>query len=212
MNIQVLVDNKNSWIVPFAQELRAQLVELRHTCEVIHNHNDITEGHCLFLLGCEKILEESKKKLHKYNVVVHESKLPQGRGWSPTTWQVLEGAKEIAVTLFEAAEKIDNGNIYLQKTFALDGTELIDEIRNKQGQSTIKLFIEFVKGMDSISSKAQNGEPTYYKRRTAADSELDINKTISEQFNLLRVCDNERYPAFFNINDQKYILKIYKAD
>jgi methionyl-tRNA formyltransferase len=30
---------------------------------------------------------------------VHESALPQGQGWSPMTWQILEGASPIPVTL-----------------------------------------------------------------------------------------------------------------
>ena len=42
--------------------------------------------------------------------------------------------------------------------------------------------------------------------------ELNVSKTIKEQFNLLRVCDNERYPAFFYLNNKKYIIKIYGDD
>ena len=37
-----------------------------------------------------------------------------------------------------------------------------------------------------------------------------MSKSIDEQFNLLRVCDNERYPAFFYKDGVKYILKINK--
>jgi len=29
---------------------------------------------------------------------------------------------------------------------------------------------------------------------------------------LLRVCDNERYPAFFELNNTKYIIKIYNTN
>ncbi len=56
----------------------------------------------------------------------------------------------------------------------------------------------------------QNGDETFFPRRKYKDSELDINKSILEQFNLLRIVDNERYPAFFYINETKYILKIYR--
>ena len=56
----------------------------------------------------------------------------------------------------------------------------------------------------------QEGEETFYNRRNSKDAELDINKTIKEQFNLLRISDNERYPAFFKIEGKKYSLKIYK--
>ena len=40
---------------------------------------------------------------------------------------------------------------------------------------------------------------------------LDPNKTIVEQFNLLRIVDNDRYPAYFNWLGQDYIMKIEKV-
>jgi len=43
---------------------------------------------------------------------------------------------------------------------------------------------------------------------TLNDSRLDIDRSIKEQFNLLRVVGNEEYPAFFEINGHKYLLKI----
>ena len=56
----------------------------------------------------------------------------------------------------------------------------------------------------------QKGKETFYPRRKQKDNELNINKSILEQFNLLRVVDNKRYPAHFYVDNQKYILKIYK--
>ena len=61
-----------------------------------------------------------------------------------------------------------------------------------------------------IKPISQSGCPTFYGRRTPKDSQLDVNKTIAEQFNLLRVCDNLRYPAYFEYMGNKYILKIFK--
>ena len=40
--------------------------------------------------------------------------------------------------------------------------------------------------------------------------ERNINKSIDEQFNLLRIADNHNYPAYFIKNNVKYILKIEK--
>jgi methionyl-tRNA formyltransferase len=61
-------------------------------------------------------------------------------------------------------------------------------------------------------SRAQTGEPSYYPRRRPDDSRLDPNKTLAEQFNLLRVVDNERYPAFFEHHGQRYLVKVEKSD
>ena len=65
---------------------------------------------------------------------------------------------------------------------------------------------------DSIKGIPQDGEDTFYLRRRKKHNELDPNKTISEQFNLLRIVDNERYPDFFNLHGKEYILKISKND
>ena len=69
-----------------------------------------------------------------------------------------------------------------------------------------------VENIHSIKKNPQEGEPTYYPRRKSEDSELDINKTISEQFDLMRVADNERYPSFFNFRGHCYKITIDKIN
>ena len=63
-----------------------------------------------------------------------------------------------------------------------------------------------------MKGESQRGEETFYKKRTPKDSELDINKTIKEQFNLLRIVDNEKYPAFFKFKNKIYTLKIRERE
>ena len=207
MKIQVLVDNPNSWIMPSAKKLVLTLAKRGHTSDFINKHSDVTRGDVLCLLGCEKIFKSLDK--NKHNLVVHESDLPEGKGWSPLTWQVIEGKNKIPVTLFEAAAGVDSGPIYFQNFITLDGHELIDEIRHKQGIITIKLILEFLERYPNIIGQEQKGKESFYSKRRPKDSELDINKSIAEQFNLLRICDNERYPAWFIFKGKKYIINIY---
>lgn len=209
MTIQILVDNSSSWILPYAQELVEKLSALRHTVSLHHNECEIVEGDILCLLACEKIF----KKLHmnKHNLVVHESDLPKGKGWSPVSWQVLEGKNSVTMTLFEATGSVDDGPIYYQTPLELEGHELWSEIKHKQGLITQQLIIKFVHNYPNNIAKPQAGVSTFYQKRTPKDSELDIYKSIEDQFNLLRICDNERYPAFFVKGGQKYILKIEKG-
>ena len=50
---------------------------------------------------------------------------------------------------------------------------------------------------------------SYYKKRYPKKIvELNINKSIKEQFNLLRIADPENYPSFFYKNGKKIILKV----
>jgi methionyl-tRNA formyltransferase len=207
MIVQVLVDNPNSWIIPYAKKLIDLLNNLGMTSNLIHKHSEVIYGDVLCLIGCERIFKELAK--NKHNLVVHESDLPCGKGWSPLTWQILEGKNEIPITLFEAAGGVDSGTIYLRRSIHLRGNELNAEIKHKQGEATIELILEFFKKYPKIEGENQKGKESFYPRRTPKDSELDIYKSINEQFNLLRVCDNERYPAWFTHKGKKYIIKIY---
>ena len=62
--------------------------------------------------------------------------------------------------------------------------------------------------MKKIKKKPQLGKTSFYRKRTKKDSEININKSIRKQFNLLRVTDNKRYPAFFYLKGHKYKLQI----
>lgn len=210
MRITLLVDNKKSWIYGYVEKLAEDLKKAGHNVFFIDDQKEIQEGDCAFFLGCEKIIKKEFLQKNKHNLVVHESALPQGKGWSPLTWQILEGKNDIPITLFEANENVDSGDIYLQDIIHFEGHELNSELKDKQGQHTIDLVQKFIKQYPNMKSKKQIGEETFYAKRGTKDSELDVNKTIAEQFDLLRVVDNERYPAFFQYRGHKYILKIEK--
>ena len=210
MNIQILIDNPHSWVVPYAKILEEEIHKLNHSIEIINEHKQIKNGDILILLSCEKILKKYFLDLNKHNLVVHASPLPKGKGMSPMAWQILEGKNELPVTLFEAAEALDAGDIYLQRVIKYRGDELIEELREELGKVSNEMLIEFINRADEITGKKQKGEESFYKKRTKEDSKLDVNKTIAEQFNLLRIVDNERYPAFFELHGNKYIIKIEK--
>lgn len=210
--ITILMDSPSSWIVPFGERLKCELLELGHYVRTIQQADELESGDIAFFLGCQKIIPKSKLKLHAHNLVVHESALPKGRGWSPLTWQILEGASHIPVTLFEAAETVDSGVVYFQETLSFEGHELVDELREKQGEATIELAKKFVKAYPDVVGIDQQGEPTYYPRRTPRDSELDPTSTLVQLFGQLRVVDNARYPAFFRYRGHTYVLTITKQN
>jgi methionyl-tRNA formyltransferase len=92
----------------------------------------------------------------------------------------------------------------------LNGTELCDEIKNAQGQATIDICLKYLYAQAQPQGTPQSGAESFYERRRAKDSELDLSKPLADQINLLRVCDNKSYPAFFMYKNQKYTVKIEK--
>ena len=66
---------------------------------------------------------------------------------------------------------------------------------------------------DNITAIPQSGPPgVYLRKRTPKDSRLDPDKTIAEQFELLRVVDSQRFPAFFEYRGKRYLIKIEKDE
>ena len=158
------------------------------------------------------------KYLHrsKYNIVVHGSDLPRGRGMSPISWQILNNKKNITFSLIEANESIDNGKIYYKKKINIKKDTLFDEIKNIQFDASINLIKKFLKYLKKNKkppkSVEQVGTPSYYRKRTPADGRLSINKNLKSQFNLLRIADNKNYPSFFKIYNKTYVLKVIKKN
>ncbi|MFC2132455.1 formyltransferase family protein, partial [Bacteroidota bacterium] len=176
MKIQILVDNPGSWFLPYAEKLAKELKKGGHKSKLVYKHKDVIEGDILCLIGCVRIFKDLYKNTH--NLVVHESDLPKGKGWSPLTWQVLEGKKKIPITLFEATVGVDSGDIYLQDFIILEGHELLNEIKHQQGLKTNQLIHKFIDNYNSIRPRRQSGLETFYKRRKPEDSEVDIYKPI----------------------------------
>lgn len=205
-----IASDRDSWINPFLIQLANEIRLAGHDVVHVHTSDQIRAGDICFLLSFWSCVTEQVLARNTHNLVVHESDLPQGRGWSPLTWQVLGSKNTIPVVLFEATKAVDSGSVYLRETISLRGSELLGQLRERQAMVTRELCLRFINEYPFIAStgRCQTGQPSSYRRRTPADSRLDPNRTIAEQFNLLRVVDNDRYPAFFEIGGTRYVIRI----
>ena len=168
------------------------------------------EANVCFCLGFGRLLPETVRARFCHTLLVHERDLPRGKGWSPLTWQILDGESRIPVTLIEVAEKVYSGTIYAQRWVEFEDHELVDELRTAQAEATRALCREFVDNYPASAERGreQHGEESFYPRRGPEDSRLDPERPLAEQFNLLRVVDNERYPAFFEWRGRRFQLHI----
>ena len=204
MKIAVLT-SPNQWFVPYAQELSTEL-----GANLLHSHEKFpcTYEVC-FILSYHKIIPQEFLQNNQKNIIIHASDLPQGKGWSPLFWQVLEGSNEIVFNVFEASEGMDDGAVYFKKTLHLEGDELYEQLREKQALFTLALCKEFLQLKDPVARvQDKNTLESIYPKRNPKDHKLDVNKSIKEQFNLLRISSNEEFPAYFEMNGKSYILKI----
>ena len=208
MNVSILLDTRNNWIEKYIK--KSKIVN-KYQIKIEYNLGKIIDQDIVFIIGYTKILDQDFLQKNILNIVCHESYLPQGKGFAPVQWQILEGKSEIPVVLIEANKIVDSGDILLRTSFQLTGEELYPEIRKKQAEATIKAIHQFLEKYPDINREKQIGIESFYQKRTQKDSELNIKKSIEEQFNLLRISNNKEWPAFFYIGKKKYIIKISKA-
>ena len=207
--VTFLLDKSNLW---FEKQLKNYDFRLnyKYIFKISKNTNNIKNQNIVFPLSYQRILPESFLKKNELVLIAHSSKLPKDKGFAPLQYQILRNKNKVYTSLIDAAKEVDAGAIYFQDSFILNGTELSDEIRKIQGMQLLNMIKKFLTKYPNIKSKKQVGKGNFNKRRHPIDSELDINKTIKQQFNHMRINDNEFYPSFFFYKAKKYIIKIFK--
>jgi len=183
----------------------------QHDVEIVAGKDELTMGDILFLISCHDFIGKELRDRYKVVLVIHASDLPEGRGWSPLIWQVLEGRSNVIVTLLEAGDQIDSGDIWEQVSISLEDHELYDEINAKLFQAESDLMDYALNNFVTVIPRKQapKGESVYL-RRNPENSRIDPDRSIAEQFELLRVSDPERYPAFFEYRGVEYMIKLEK--
>ena len=202
-----LFDKKNLWLKNFFLKKKFKNNNLLRY-KFSENYKNIKNFDIVFILGYTKLLSKNFLEKNKLSLVVHESNLPYGKGFAPVQWQILKGQTNIPMCLIKAEINADSGDIYEKIYFKVSHTDLYDQIRKKQAAATIKIIKKFLKKYPKIKAKKQKGKGTFLKKRKKSDSKLDINKSIKEQFNLLRICNNNKWPGYFIYKKKKYIIKI----
>ena len=215
MKIQILISN-SSWANEiYKKQIILKLKKYSKKIFFLDNHRKLKKNFDVnIIFSYFKLIPNKYLDRSKYNIITHEADLPKGRGMSPISWEILKNKKKITFCLLEAEERIDSGKIYYKKRIKIKNDTVFPEIKYIQFTQNIYLIEKFLNHLKKRGKapmrKVQKGVKSFYRKRTPKDSELNIEKSIKQQFNLLRIVDNENYPAFFKYKNRSYILKIYK--
>jgi methionyl-tRNA formyltransferase len=212
VKVEILTSDPGHPVVPRLREWQRLTQSAGHQVELHFDRGDLTGGDILFLVSCGQLIRKTERMCYRAVLVLHASDLPRGRGWSPHIWSIVNGASVITLCMLEARDPVDSGPVWLRTHFELEGHELLPEINQKLFDAELTLMSAAVERFEQLEPEAQQGEPgEYMPRRTPEDSRLDPDRTLAEQFDLLRVVDDDRYPAFFEHRGHRYVLRIEKA-
>ncbi len=212
MNITILCGSDSHPVASMLKNWKKNH-ESNHSINLVYDLSNVQGGELLFLISCSVYIPLSIRQKFEKTLVIHASDLPKGRGWSPHIWSVIEGDTIITVTLLEAEDSIDSGDIWHQIKCDIPKHSLYDDINYCLFDAEYRLMDFAIENFNSVNPQPQSDdEATYYKKRNPEDSELDIHKTIKEQFDLMRVSDPSRYPSFFKIHGKKYNIYLERVE
>lgn len=144
---------------------------------------------------------------------LHAGKLPAYKGGSPLNWQIINGEKNIGISIMRMNKKLDDGDIYSSKIFKLKKNDTIKTVHDKVNsyfpKMTMKVIDNIYSGIKPIAQK-KTGARTY-RQRSEVDGLIDWKKKDANQvFNFIRAL-TKPYPGayYFDANGQKN--KIYKC-
>jgi methionyl-tRNA formyltransferase len=162
-----------------------------------------------------RMLPEIVWAMPKYGTFnLHASLLPQYRGAAPINWAIINGEKETGVTSFFLKQKIDTGNIILQKKTDIKETDNAGTLHDKLMILGAEVILETVKlieqekvnpiPQDKIISGKLKTAPKIFKN----DTIINWDKKALEIHNLVRGLSP--YPAALTKLNGK-TLKIYET-
>lgn len=147
---------------------------------------------------------------------LHASLLPDYRGAAPINFAVINGEKKTGATTFFINEKIDEGNILLQKEIEISPEENAGELHDRLMEKGAKLVVETLDGLaeNSIQEKAQPivEHPKNAFKIFKEDTRIDWTKNSETIYNFIR--GMSPYPAAFTtikVGEDEKVLKIFKG-
>ena len=122
MNITILNSSENH---PMNDTLTSWIDRnlCNHQIQLVRSKNDLVGGDILFLISCSEVIDHDARTKFKKSLVIHASDLPKGRGWSPHIWEILNGAKYLTISLLEAVDEVDSGDIWKKVQAYIRGYE-----------------------------------------------------------------------------------------
>jgi methionyl-tRNA formyltransferase len=167
----------------------------------------------LFVVVAFKILPPEVFKIPKYGSFnLHASYLPKYRGAAPIQWVLINGEQKTGLTTFKLAEKVDTGNIYLQKEVEIFPEDNFGTMHDKLSILGADLVLETVDLIESgkfLLQKQDDSIATPAPKIKKETCQIDWNKTAEEIHNLIRGLSP--YPAAYFIFNEK-VIKVYEAE
>lgn len=129
----------------------------------------------------------------KLTINVHPSLLPKYRGATPIQSALLNGDEVTGVTIMKVAQKVDSGDIILQKEFKIEDEyylELEEKLALLGGDMVSDVIKNIEKGKENYLPQDES-KASLVKKLEKSDGKLDFSKSCKDIINKVRALSED---------------------
>ncbi len=158
----------------------------------------------LFIIESDLILLPKKSAIN-----IHGSLLPKYRGRTPHVWAIINGETETGITAHLINEKVDDGDILLQRVIPIEENDTGNNILEKFNKEYPKIIEDLLKRImdekELIFRKQDITKKTYFGKRTPTDGKINWDWSKQRIRNWIRA-QAKPYPGAFTFFNEKKII------
>ena len=148
------------------------------------------------------------------HLILHASLLPEYRGAAPIHWAIINGETKTGVTTFFIDDKIDTGEIILQKEIEIETDEIVGTLHDKLmqlGAELVNETVALIKNNSATTYKQPELEEKSASKLDPSNCKIDWTASLEVTYNKIRGL-NPFPAAWTNIHNNGEIIsaKIYK--
>ena len=144
----------------------------------------------LFVVVAFRVLPVSVLKIPKIGSInLHASLLPKYRGAAPIHWAVMNGEEKTGCTIFFLDEKVDTGNVILQKEMYIGSDETTGEVYVRLMEEGSNALLEAVNSIEKesyILQQQDDSKATPAPKLFKDDCHVSFNDTTEVVHNKIR--------------------------
>lgn len=163
-----------------------------------------------------RMLPKKVWNMPKYGTFnLHASLLPEYRGAAPINWAIINGEEKTGVTTFFIDDKIDTGEIILQKETRINPNETAGELHDKLmylGSNLVNKTIDLIKKDNVITAPQQKKEYKPAPKLFKENCKINWDDSLDNIYNKIRGLSP--YPLAWTTiynKDTTIEMKIYKT-
>ncbi len=143
----------------------------------------------------------------------HPAKLPHDRGRSVLAWQIEDGYKETALTMFKYTDYPDGGDIIAQEVIPIENNDYINDILDKVDKSTynlMKAYFPLIRKGLAVAKKQDLSEGQFRRLRGEMDSWINWDTNSDVIYNKVRAISHPYPGAIANCGEEQ--IKVWRAE